>query len=215
IELGTASLDQLIDLMAAVTGPVAGALAAIDVVPVTRVAGRDLRELGNVEVAGWDARRAEDDVRRQRMIIDLDADRLHLCLCNRLRGCTDRVTRRPGPVDRRGQARTLPDLRVARIDRGRPAGAVLRHEGESLLRVEVPFREVRLIRRLGLVVDRTDDRLAIDRHRKRLTEPRRAKQLIRRASGHTVRGRSVAFAELKMLEEIAGNLVERDPRRAL
>src|ERR1700688_5043989 len=114
-----------------------------------------------------------------------------------------------GPVDGRGEPGAGPDLRVARIDRRRAARAVLRHQGESLLRVEVPLREVRLVRTFGLVVDRVvhrleaggerpvdrvDDRLAVDRHRDRLAEPRRAEELVRRAARHARSRGGVAFA---------------------
>ena len=130
IELAVARLHQLVRLVAAIARVVAGALAAVQVGPVARIACRDVRVLRDVEVAGRDSGRPEHDVGRERLLVQLDADRLQLGLRDRLARRPHGVARRPRPVEDRRQSRALPDGGVARIDRARPARAVLLQEGE-------------------------------------------------------------------------------------
>src|SRR5581483_11323619 len=64
-------------------------------------------------------------------------------------------------------------------------------------------------------IDRVDDRLPIDPERDGLAEPRRTEQ---RVGGARVDARAalrVPLTELDVLEVVTGELVERDPGRAL
>src|SRR5205823_3795981 len=96
-----------------VAGVVARTAAAPDVVPGTGIAVGDLGELGDVEVTARDSGRAEDDVRRQRSLDDVDADLLHLGLDDRLGVRAHGVRSRPSPTELGREAGARPGSAAA------------------------------------------------------------------------------------------------------